>query len=216
MVLKLYGMDRSTSTQSVAVILHEKKVPFEFIPVDLRKREHKSEDYLEMHPFGQVPVLDDNGFLLYESRAIALYIINIYANQGTPLIPVDPKGRALLAQAQSIEICNFDPHASGIVWEKLFKPRFIGLPPDETALAKHVKNLDTKLDGYERILSKQKYLAGDELTHADLFHLPYGTLIYEAGYGDLIDKRPSVKKWFEELRQRDSWLAVKDGVKGTA
>jgi glutathione S-transferase len=53
--------------------------------------------------------------------------------------------------------------------------------------------LQDKLEVYEKILSKQKYLAGDEVTLADLFHLPYATLISATG-SDAIDKRPNVSR----------------------
>jgi len=53
MVLKLYGFPLS----SVATVLHEKKIPFEFVQVDIKKGEHKSPAHLEKQPFGQVPYL---------------------------------------------------------------------------------------------------------------------------------------------------------------
>ena len=92
-------------------------------PVDAAKREHKSEAFLEKQPFGQVPYLDDDGFILYESRAIARYIATKYKDQGTPLIPdpADLKATALFEQAVSVECSNFDPSASGIAMEKIFK-----------------------------------------------------------------------------------------------
>ncbi|KAK2467388.1 hypothetical protein APHAL10511_000623 [Amanita phalloides] len=215
MVLKLYGFPSATCTQRVATVLHEKNVPFELIPVDITKGEQKNEEYLKKQPFGQIPVLDDDGFLVYESRAIASYIADKYADQGTRLIPTDLKAKAHHTQAVSVEMSNFNPHASNLVLEKIFK-KLRGLEVDEAAVSKHASALDTKLNGYERILSTQKYLAGNELTIADLYHLPYGALLYDAGYGHLIDERPNVKRWFDGLRSRDSWTAVKDGVKGTA
>ena len=63
-------------------------------------------------------------------------------------------------QAASIETSNFDAFASKAVAEKVFKPYHGGVP-DEAVIADLVKSLDGKLDGYEKILSKQKYLAGD-------------------------------------------------------
>ena len=57
MVLKLYGWFGSTPALLVALILHEKKVPFEWIDVDLTKQEHKSPEYVAKHPFGQVPAI---------------------------------------------------------------------------------------------------------------------------------------------------------------
>jgi glutathione S-transferase len=60
---------------------------------------------------------------LYESRAIARYIAEEYADQGAPLIPKDSKAKALFEQAASIEAFDFDPYTAKAVFEKLFKPR---------------------------------------------------------------------------------------------
>ena len=57
MVLKLVGTYPSYNTLRVALILHEKNVPFEFVNVDMGKGEHKSPAYLEKQPFGQVPYI---------------------------------------------------------------------------------------------------------------------------------------------------------------
>ncbi|KAF8645507.1 hypothetical protein AX16_007792 [Volvariella volvacea WC 439] len=214
MVLKLYGFSQSTCTTRVGIVLHEKQVPFELISVDVMGGEHKTPEYLEKQPFGQIPYLDDDGFILYESRAICRYIAEKYADQGTSLIPKDLKARALFEQAASIEAFDFDPYASNMVMEKIFKP-YKGLTPDEEVWSKLNESLKVKLDAYERILSKQKYLAGDEVTLADLFHIPYGVLSTVSG-SDAINARPNVKRWFDSITSRPSYQAVKDSVKSTA
>jgi len=65
---------------------------------------------------------DDEGFILYESRAIARYLIKKYPNQGTPLIPTDLQAEALFEQAASIETFNFDAIVMAIAAEKVHKP----------------------------------------------------------------------------------------------
>lgn len=59
MVLKLYGTSHAAGgTAVVAMVLAEKRVPFEFIPIDIReKQENKTPEFLEKQPFGQVPVI---------------------------------------------------------------------------------------------------------------------------------------------------------------
>lgn len=84
---------------------------------------------------------------------------------------------------------------------------------DEKRVEELLGQFEGKLDGYEAILGKQKYLAGDvgasscskrawlmdltrlqNITVADLFHLPYGSIVFERlGYGNF-DKRPNVKR----------------------
>ncbi|KAJ7198281.1 glutathione S-transferase [Mycena pura] len=214
MVLKLVGFSMSTCTRRVACVLVEKKVPFEFVPVDVASLAHKSPEYREKQPFGQVPYIDDDGFVLYESRAIARYIEEKYPNQGTRLVPADAKGKALFEQAASVEFSNFEPFASGAVAEKVFKP-MRGLTTDQARFDALVEQLSAKLDGYEVILGKQKYLAGNEVTLADLYHLPYGSMLARAGCDLMTTKGPNVTRWFNELCSRPSWVAVKDGVKST-
>jgi len=193
-------------------VLYEKKVPYQFYPIDLTKGEHKTPEYLDKQPFGQVPYIDDDGYTLYESRAITRYIDTKYPNQGPKLIPTDLKKYAQYEQAASTETSNYDPYVSGIVYEKVYKP-YSGGKPDEVAVKKYYDTLVPKLDAYDKILSKQKYLAGNECTLADLHHLPYGAKLYEAGYGHVIDSRSHLKRWWDEITSRASWQAVKGGVK---
>ena len=149
---------------------------------------------------------------MYESRAIGRYIATL--GSGPELIPTDPKAHAKFEQAASIEYANFDPLASGLAYEQVFKP-MLGGEADEKRVEELVVKLNGKLDAYEVILGKQKYLAGDvrafeaccveswvlmDLAHlqnvtlADLYHLPYGSMAFEKlGYGNL-DSRPNVKR----------------------
>jgi glutathione S-transferase len=128
-ILKLYGGKIATCTRRVATVLHELKVPFELIEVDFRNGGNKTPEYLKKQPFGQIPYIvrmqcsaviltthrddvgqDDDGFILYETRAICRYIAAKYPTSG--LIPNEPKANALFEQAAAVELTNFDPSAS--------------------------------------------------------------------------------------------------------
>ena len=65
---------------------------------------------------------DDDGFILYESRAICYYIAAKYPNQGTPLLPTDLKGNALFHQAASVEIYHFSDNVLKALDEMILKP----------------------------------------------------------------------------------------------
>lgn len=84
--------------------------------------------------------------------------------------------------------------------------RYRGQESDEEAVKKHAAALDAALKGYESILSRQKYIGGNEITLADLFHLPYADLARKLGFKETFDKYPHVTKWFEELEKRESWI----------
>jgi glutathione S-transferase len=83
-----------------------------------------------------------------------------------------------------------------------------GGPTDEARVAELVARLENVLAGYERILSKQPYLAGDKLTLADLFHLPYATFVEGLGYRSTYEKFPAFTKWLDGLKERESWKKI--------
>jgi len=214
MVLTLYGFPQSMATQRVQIVLKEKDVPYSFVIFDLRKGQHKTPEYLEKQPFGVVPYIDDDGFILCESRAICRYIATKYESQGPELIPTDLQGAALFEQAASAEVSYFSPDARVILWEKVFKPA-LGLVTDEKTFAEHVKTLNDKLDVFDLILSKQKYLAGDECSLVDIFCIPDGSLFPLCGVHSL-EQKPNVARWWKDVSSRPSWLAVQEAAKSQA
>ncbi|TFL00682.1 glutathione S-transferase [Pterulicium gracile] len=214
MVYMVYGVDASTCTQRVALAFHEKKVPFQFAAIDHYSGEHKSSEFVAKQPFGRIPYLDDDGFTLFESRAIGRYIASKHPDQGTPLIPTGEKALAKFEEAMSIEAFNFEAYAYRAVAEGVFKEMFHSGTPDPAVVKGFMDVLSTKLDTYEKILSNQKYLAGDTITLADINHLPYGSMLPLLKLDTLENPaRPHVARWWRERQERPSWQAVKGGVK---
>src|SRR3954470_18873132 len=117
-MLKLFGNPVSTCTRKVLATLNETKTPFDFTVIDFAKGEHKQPPHLARQPFGQVPALDDDGFKMYEARAMARYLD---AKAGGTLTPKDLQGRARMEQWISIETENFSSHAMKFIYHSVFK-----------------------------------------------------------------------------------------------
>lgn len=64
------------------VLLNELGVPFELALVDRARGEHKSPAYLKLNPNGLIPVLVDDGLVLYETAAIVLHLVDTHAEAG--------------------------------------------------------------------------------------------------------------------------------------
>ncbi|CAE6484983.1 unnamed protein product [Rhizoctonia solani] len=207
--VKLYGVTYSTCTMRVWATAQEICVNLELLPIDLAKGEHQNPEYVESyHPFAVIPVLvDEDGTKIFESRAICRYLVAKYG-KGSSLLPEpsNVKAYGLFEQAASIEYSAFDPHAAALVYERIVAPMRKEEPNNELT-KKCINTLTTKMDGYERILCKQKYLAGDTFTLADLFHLPYGqiTSVIEP---QILNSKPHVKAWWDNISSRDSWKAT--------
>ncbi|KAJ7058458.1 thioredoxin-like protein [Mycena amicta] len=218
MVLKLYSapvLGISGGCGVVALVLVEKQIPFDNIPLNLLKGEQKSPEHLGRHPFGLIPVIDDDGFVLYETRAICRYLVEKYPENGPKLLPgPSVQERALFEQAAAVESTNF-PNIANILRMENGKRMRSGLPIGPTLLGDDVLiPLGGTLDGYEQILSKQKYLAGNEITIVDLFHLAVFSSL------DIImtsDSRPNVAKWWNAITSRPAWVKLcKEGIQSTA
>lgn len=80
----------------------------------------------------------------------------------------------------------------------------IGLTTDMSNVEKKVERSSAVLDVYEAHLAKNKYLAGDEFSLADLNHMPELYLLAKSQKADLINSRPHVKAWWDNISARDA------------
>ncbi|KAF7378455.1 Glutathione S-transferase [Mycena sanguinolenta] len=160
-----------------------------------------------MHPFGQVPVIDDDGFIIYESRAICRYLAEKYADQGPNLFPKDLKERTMVEQGAAVESAQFQPAILKLFKEGGKKVR--GLPFDQAVFDAALAELSALLDVYEIILGKHKFLGGDEYSLADLFHFSDAPRLAENGIDVMTSKgRPNVTRWWNELTARPAWVKL--------
>ncbi|KAG9443751.1 hypothetical protein H6P81_015091 [Aristolochia fimbriata] len=214
MAIKIYGVPFSTCTARVVTVLNEKGVDYELVFVNLPNGEHKQPPFLELNPFGQIPVLEDGDLRLFETRAITKYLVYKYKDQGTDLVGIDdPKKVALVNVWAEVEAQHFNGAVAEVVEELLIKPRVLRLPPDEAVVEKHAAKLESVLDVYEERLSKSKYLAGDFFSLADLHHIPYLHTLLRTPKAALVTGRPHVLKWWEDISSRPAWVKTAEGMK---
>jgi len=207
MAVKLHGFPLSPNTQLVALILEELKVPYEFVLIDITKGHQKTDEYLGKNPFGQTPMLEDDGLFVYESQAIARYLVAKYGkDSGLAPSPSDIVAYAKFEQAMATEIFCYHSNATQLGWQKKFAPIF-GVQVDEPKCQELEATLKSKLLVYNTILSKQKYLAGDVVTLADLVHIPWGYVVQSDCHIAVFETQPLVSKWWKDITSRPAWPA---------
>jgi glutathione S-transferase len=197
--MKLYFHPFSQNARrALSVALHLGFKP-ETILVDLTKGAHKTPDYLAMNPNGMVPVLDDDGFVLNESTAIAIYLAD---KAKSDVLPSDPKEKAQVLSWMMWDLSHWNPACSSVVFERLFKPMFGG-QADEKAIAtglerfaRFAKVLDGKLEG-------KTFLMGDKVTLADF---AVACPLTMAGPARLpVSDYPNVRRWFAHMDTVAGW-----------
>ncbi|KAH6986403.1 glutathione S-transferase-like protein [Ilyonectria sp. MPI-CAGE-AT-0026] len=209
----LYGSVGYICTNRVLLAAAELGEELEFVHVDTMKGEHKTAEYLKIHPWGRIPTLKNGDFTMYESRAISRYLAcSVFPEKGKSLVPspdVDPEAFALFEQAASVEMAYINPFLEGLVTEKYFVPAFGGkLNP--VKIAEQRKNLDDNLKVLDGILATRQYVAGNEFTLADVFYVPFIFMLgsKEVGEFDLITSRPNISAWWERITSRPAFKKV--------
>lgn len=180
--------------------LHETETPFEMNVVDFAKREHKAEPHLQRQPFGQIPAIEDDGFVLFESRAICRYIS---AKANDKLVPVTLRDRALMDQWSSVEQSNFAPHAMKFIYHYVFKRE-----QEQAVLDSAQAALELAFSALSKPLSSQPFLVGDKFTVADIGYISYLELLPTTPVQASLEKFPRVVEWSSRLRERPTWRKI--------
>ena len=199
-MIKLYTFPPSTNSRKVRIALIEKGLEFERINVDLTKREQKNAEYLQIHPFGQIPALDDEGFIVYDSTIINEYLEDEYPYPS--LMPQDSEGRARARMMEDFRDSHFNPYFVHIIHE-MRKPE----GERDAARIDNAKAEITKVfDRTEKELKGQDYLAGS-FSLADVAFMSNIELLDRFGVPVDVGEYPNTVAWIARLKARPSFAA---------
>ncbi|WP_437573272.1 glutathione S-transferase family protein [Sorangium sp. So ce887] len=203
--MKLYGHPMSTCTRKVLTVLAEKGHEAQFELVDLMKGEQKQPAHLARQPFGVIPVLEDEDFSLYESRAIMRYLDQKLP--GASLTPTELRARALMDQWLSVEQSYVSTPAVKIVFQRVIHP-MRGQQSDESVVDAARAEIARALDVVDRAMASQEYLAGSSYSLADVSWTPYLHCLVMSKVEELITDRPNVAAWWKRISARPAWVKV--------
>ncbi|CAD6872241.1 glutathione S-transferase family protein [Methylomonas fluvii] len=195
-MITLYDMSLSGNCHKVRLLLGLLVLPYQIQAVDLRGGEQRSPEHLQRNPFGQVPVLDDEGLIIRDSQAILVYLAKRYG--GEKWWPDDAYQLAQIAAWLSTaanEVANGPA--------KLRVHHKFGSPID-TAAAGHTA--DKVLGIIDRHLQNQDWLVGDSVSIADIAVYPYLALAPEGGLD--IETYSNTLAWFQRLRALPGYVAM--------
>jgi glutathione S-transferase len=199
-MIKLYDFKSSPNCQRVKIVLAEKNLPYEIVPIDLRAQEQKTPDYLKLNPYGKVPVLTDDDTVLYESCIINEYLEEKYPNP--PLMPKQPGKKAKARILVDYGMAHFDAPYQKLRMELMKDPK----EQNQEVINGAKNELKKLLQRFETEIGDNQYLVGDfSLVDADL--LPRFTRL--EGFGVLPDPSlPRLGKYMERMKARPSVKTV--------
>jgi glutathione S-transferase len=164
----VHSIPGSPFGRAVLTALEEKGASYRLSPVapgSLRSPEH-----LARHPFGRVPVLEHDGFMLYETQAILRYLDRVLPTPA--LTPPDPRRAARMDQVMNVnDWYLFQGVGNVIVFHRVIGP-LMGLAPDEAAIEAAMPRARAVFAELARLLGEQPCFAGDAVSLADLLVAP--------------------------------------------
>ncbi len=163
-MLKAYVHPLSAPSNKVLFTLHALNMDYERVLIDLAQGEQLQEAFKALNPFGKIPVIDHDGFVLYESGAIISYLARL---QKSSLYPSTFHDRARVDQW-----CHFAAEVLQLPLQRVFFNRvvapMIGVPADEAAITQGLAQLDAYLPVLDAHFEHARFLCGDDLTLADI------------------------------------------------
>jgi len=203
--MKIYGHPWSINTRKALMTLAEKDLAAEFVLLMIPAGEHKRPEHLARHPFGKVPVLDDDGFVLYETRAINEYVDR--KTRPTKLVPDDVRDLARMHQWTNVADAYFVPHAGPFLVESLFR-RYLGGEKNEQTIAAARTGMPAGLDAADAWLAQNEHFAGRAFSLADIHWMAYLEYLPPTGEGEALAKRKHLDRWWKRVSGRPTWQKV--------
>lgn len=203
--LTLYHHPLSGHSHRVHLALSLMGLPYQLVDVDLMKGAHKQPAFLALNPFGQVPVLDDGGTILFDSNAILVYLALTY-DSARRWLPQDPRQQAAVQVWLSVAagLIAFGPAAARLI--TVFGARY---QAEEVIARAH-----QLLKVMEVRLAAQAFLAGPDVTIADISAYSYISAAPE-GNVDLADY-PQVRAWLARIAALPGFVPFRHSAVGLA
>ncbi|KAJ0960291.1 hypothetical protein J5N97_001862 [Dioscorea zingiberensis] len=182
-----YGKPMLPDVSRVLACLYEKEIKFNLI--DMHEGHQMSPGFLNLQASTRAPVpgFEDSSTILFESRAICRYVAEKYAKQNNKYLLGRDFARASIYRTMAGK---------------------------KSLLEQNEKKLAKVLDVYEQRLGDSRFLAGNEFTLADLFHLPNSHYLANSEeWRHLFESRKNVRRWWKKISNRNSWRKVVEILK---
>lgn len=176
-------------------------IDLELVTVDLYKGDQRKPEYLAINPMGRVPVLEDSGFILWESHAIMAYLAD--KKPGNTLYPAAAQPRADVNRWLFWAANHWGPAIYALTVENLLKARFNLGPPDPAQVKRQEDSVRAYGGVLDAHLAKRQWVCGSAVTLADL---AISASLMTAGPAKLpVQSFGHVQSWFARVKGLDAW-----------
>lgn len=195
-MITLYDYELSGNCYKVRLFLNILGLEYRIEPIDFVAREHKGERFVSINPFGELPVVRDDGLHLRDAQAILVYLARKYDSSGL-WYPEDADSMGLIAQW----LATAGGELMSIAAARLVKG--LNYPLDLNRLHETGHRALRILD---RHLTSRAFLELDRPTLGDIACFPYCALAHEAGLD--LAPYPDLLAWIARMRGLERFLPM--------
>jgi glutathione S-transferase len=197
-MLKVWGRRSSANVQKVMWLVGELQLAHEHIPAGGPYGVVKDPRFREMNPNGLVPVIEDDGLIMWESNAILRYLAAAHGKD--KFWAAAPKDRAPIDQWEEWAATTFQPDMIGLFVNYWRTPEDQRNP---NAIRNFLQRSERTLRLLDAELGKRAYVAGDKVSLADI---ATGTHLYRYyTMGTPYPSLPNVEAWYKRLSERAAY-----------
>ncbi|XP_076758397.1 glutathione S-transferase 1-1-like isoform X2 [Xylocopa sonorina] len=189
MPIDFYQLPGSAPCRAVALTAAALGVEMNFKMVNLMNGEHLKPEFVKMNPQHTIPTIDDNGFYLWESKAIMTYLADQYGKNDS-LYPKDLKKRAIVNQRLYYDACTLYKAFGDYYYPVIFAKE----PKDQTKY----EAIGTALSFLETFLEGQDFVAGKNMTLADLAIVATISTLEAMDYD--LSKYKNIVRWYGKMK----------------
>ena len=201
MTLKLHVFPFSPRAFKVLFAAHHLGIDYELKFVNLFKGEQNAPEFRALNPSGRMPILEDDGYVLWESNAIVNYLASTKPDSG--VLPGDVKDRLAVEKWQFFDANHWDPACAVFVFEHIVKGALGRGAADPAEIARGEQMFQRNAPTLEGQLQKNRYVAGDRLTVADI-SLGAAMAAAEMAHYPLESYR-AIQRWHADLKALPAW-----------
>ena len=204
MTLKIYGTAASRAARPLWLV-HEMGLAHEHIPLPFTGGATRTPEFLAINPNGRIPVVDDDGVLVWESMACVLYLAERFKAPGVPLLAAqDHAEQAEILRWSFWVVTECEKDALAFLMHRILMPAERRKPQLADDAERH---LLVPLRVLDQHLQTRPYLAGERFTAADI--CVASVLAWVQGAAGLMEKCPRVDEWLQRCLSRPAYRTVR-------
>ena len=195
-MIKLYDFELSGSCYKLRLLMNILGVKYEPITVDFVNKEHKTDKYTRLNPFGEIPIFEDNGLILRDAQAIMVYLARKY-DKTNQWYPDNAEAMGRINQWLSTgggEVMN----SAGARLVKI-----LNYPLDLEKLQAGANRVFKIMDAH---LAKRDWLELGHPTIGDIACFPYTAMAGEGGID--LAPYPNILKWIGRMKRIPGFIPM--------